>query len=284
MKNNVPSSSSDQEDFQPQSASEDSLLADLHSAIQKYLSRGSYYTLSLLAKKSNVPYSTARRILHRKGVPDFATVLSILNEVCSLEDRRLFLYKNYPKQSSIFFSTFKGNKSESSSKPYTAGGEMSDLIIYHCFHHESSNIDTIYRLFGEYGVYKCKQLEKLGYINIDANGDLSYNSTQKAYDPKICLKDIEILTRTFDTKNLVKGHGMISSVTDSISLKGLDQVKELGIDYVKKIRKITNEYRGSLSYYVALIQNVYDSSTFNKQRAINDQSLEKQTRTIKLKT
>ena len=264
---------------------ENSLVNDLKAAVGNYLQRGAIYTLSNLAIKSKVPYSTVRRILHGQGIPDFATVLSILGQVCSLEDRRVFLYKNYPKQSNIFYSTFKDNKKKSSSKPYIAGSELSDLIIYHCYHHDNANIENIAKLYGEFGVYKCLQLEKLGYISINQNGDLFYNSTEKAYNAKLCLKDIEILSRSFNTKNIDNKNAIICSITESISLEGLKQIKALGISYVKKIRKITEDHPGDQSYYVALIQNVFDTDTFNDELCqSNNSTRKKEAKTIRLKT
>lgn len=81
---------------------EDALFSDLTAAIHSWLQAGRNRSLSALARRTGIAYSTIRRVAQNESAPHPYTALSIADVVMPTSQRIEFLKKHFPTIGNLF--------------------------------------------------------------------------------------------------------------------------------------------------------------------------------------
>ena len=243
------------------------LLTDLRSVIQSYLDHNSLRSVASLSRLSGVPDSTIRRLMQEESIPDLATVIALLGVIYSLEERRVFLSKHFPQPYEVFDTAFDGSDQNYHELSYYLSSEVSQCILQLCANRQDITQESIGKTYGEYGLAKLEELMAAGHVVPHAE----HNTLRLAQgglenDVDLCLSNISLWSKVFD-KNLMGTDGsLLASFSQGLSLEGLALAKFEGQEYIKKLSKIIRENPGNIPVSVGLIQNVFDSETFQEER------------------
>ena len=157
--------------------SENELLADLVDAIDRYLEGSKSRSLSSLARRSNVAYSTIRRIAQRESIPHPFTALAICEIVMPTRDRLVFLKKHFPTIGNLMntcYSEDLPNESTGASLRKFIGLEPHNRIFNMAATTNGVDVDTVKKLTGSLGLDALEEMIEDGLLNQSADGRVFY--------------------------------------------------------------------------------------------------------------
>ena len=234
------------------------LTAHLQRAIDNYLKQSLLRSIATLARETQVPYSTLRRVMHGEAVPDLATVICVLNVVCNQHQAQQFLAQHFPNTFNACNSSFLQAESPPQDLINQLDSEFSLEILQTIAQTEECSKEHIAKSFGEYGVRKIDDYIRAGYVKEDASGCLQFLGLATASNPSVCLKNIRVVSKTFNRDNLGTDAAVMATIYESTDLDGLKQIKQFGIDYHQKVRTIVTNHPGDVPVFVAWMHNVSD--------------------------
>ena len=249
---------------------ERALSLDLQQAVEAYMSRSSVRSVAFVARKSGLPYSTVRRVVQGEGTPTFSTVIAILSVIMDCDGLLEFIQKYFPECYEILSLTFAhGDRPvvyDAKLKQY-----LHDPLCHHILHLCSCNTGTtvskVEQMFGELGVRKLQAMIDDGYITLDGQELRVGSQGLHPQSPESLLNHIDVLTQIFDARNLGTEAALLAIVSESVSLKGLAQIKEAGLNYSKKVDHVRTTHGGSIPFFIGLIQTMVDSKVYEQERA-----------------
>lgn len=234
------------------------LIEDLGRAIDGYLKQSLLRSIATLARETHIPYSTLRRVMHGEAVPDLATVISVLNVVCNQHQTKQFLAQHFPGTFNACDSAFLQAESAPEDLIHQLDSEFSLEILQTIAQTEECSKEHIAKSFGEYGVSKIDDYIRAGYVKEDASGYLQFLGLATTSNPSVCLKNIRVVSKTFNRNNLGTDAAVMATIYESTDFDGLKKIKQFGIDYHQKVHTIVTNNPGDVPVFVAWMHNVND--------------------------
>ncbi len=243
---------------------EQALLADLVDAINAWMEGGRGRSLSGLARRTGVAYSTIRRIAQNESVPHPYTALAISEVVMATHPRLEFLKKHFPTIGNLMEECY----------PQKLEAEPNMEAVQKYLHMEPHN--RIFNIAATVRGTSRKAIQGLcGQVGIDAldcmieegvllelpDGSIKYtkdNWTLSNIDE--ALSQIRHSTKHFD-KNLLGTVGAsLMHSTGSIKREKIPEVKELVLKFIKDINALKNDEAsvGDVHFFCDMMYSLYD--------------------------
>lgn len=239
----------------------------LKNQIEGFLGERPNRSIASLARKSGLAYSTVRRLAQGEAQPEFSTVITVLGAILGREAFINFLQEYFPKEGAVFATHFQSTERFSDEElDFFLRDEISNFIIHLSCTRHGSDVDTIKRILGERGLRKLDDLVEAGFIDRRPDGRLWFYKESFAYTNfETFLISNAIHTRIFDIKNIGSDGALLAHQTETVDQNGLKEIKQAGIDYLKKIMEIKKNNPGAIPFFVTVMQNIYDDKHFKEE-------------------
>lgn len=243
---------------------EQALLADLVDAINAWMEGGRGRSLSGLARRTGVAYSTIRRIAQNESVPHPYTALAISEVVMATHPRLDFLKKHFPTIGNLMEECYP---TKLESEP---NGEAIQKYLRMEPHNRIFNIAATVRgtnrraiqsLCGQVGVDALDEMLDEGILVELSEGTIKYtNDSWTHSNIDEALSQIRHSTEHFD-KNLIGTVGAsLMHSTGSIKREKVPEVKELVLKFIKDLSALKNDEAsgGDVHFFCDLMYSLYD--------------------------
>lgn len=250
---------------------EQSLLKDLVDAISSWLEGGRGRSLSALARRCDVAYSTIRRIAQAESTPHPYTALAISEIVMTTSQRIAFLKKHFPTIGNLMDECYAPNIRED------ANEEILRKFLSREPHNRIFNIaatkagvtrPAIVRLAGQLGIEALEEMLEAGLLVEGMNGTIKYTHDNWCYgNVDDTLEQVKHSIQHFD-KSLVGTDGAsLMHATGAISTQRVAEVKKLVLTFIKDLNALKDapEAEGTVHFFCNLMYSLYDRQEWSHE-------------------
>lgn len=254
---------------------EQALLADLVDAINAWMEGGRGRSLSGLARRTGVAYSTIRRIAQNESVPHPYTALAISEIVMATQPRLEFLKKHFPTIGNLM-DEFLPSKLEQNQN-----GEALQKFLRMEPHNRIFNIaatargttkQAIHRLCGQVGIDALSEMLEEGLLVETFDRTIKHTSDTWTYSNiDDALSQIRHSTGHFD-KNLIGTVGAsLMHSTGSIKREKVPEVKALVLKFIKDINALKQEESsaGGIHFFCDMMYSLYDRQEWTPDQELD---------------
>lgn len=237
---------------------ETELIQSLQNMITHYMDKNPSLTLNALAGRSNVPVTTLRRLMNGQQKNEIAphSVLNLVSYVCREKNLQLLLSK---VETSIaeFLQKHFGNfifASESRVYQLDLNQELKDetkyLIYKLAANHDGTDLMTIVENFGSLGKKKTDEMKEKGMLEEKA-GRLHAREKNFSLDLSIAASHLPALVSFYKPDAIAEGKSTFFSLSESLSLEAIAEIKKLQRKCVTDIHAIMNNESnfGDIPYF-----------------------------------
>jgi transcriptional regulator with XRE-family HTH domain len=243
---------------------EQALLADLVDAINAWLSGNKSRSLSGLARRTNVAYSTIRRIAQNESVPHPYTALSIAEIVMTVPQRVEFLKKHFPTIGNLMEECYSGairrDPNEESLRRFLRL-EPHNRIFNIAATRAGTNRKALLQLAGQMGIDAVEEMLDAGLLIETPDGTIKYTHDSWALgNVDDALDQVRHSTEHFN-KNLVGTDGAsLMHATGAISKEMVPRLKELVLKFIKDLNALKDlpEAEGGIHFFCDMMYSLYD--------------------------
>ncbi|RYZ55598.1 MAG: XRE family transcriptional regulator [Proteobacteria bacterium] len=243
---------------------EQALLTDLVDAINAWTEGSRSRSLSGLARRTGVAYSTIRRIAQNESVPHPYTALAISEVVMTTLQRLEFLKKHFPTIGNLMEECYP---TKLEAEP---NGEALKKFLSMEPHNRIFNIAATVRgttrraiqsLCGQVGSDSLDEMLDAGLLVELNDGTIKYtNDSWTQSNVEDALQQIRHSTEHFD-KNLIGTEGAsLMHSTGSIKPERIPEVKALVLKFIKDLSALKNDEEsvGDIHFFCDLMYSLYD--------------------------
>jgi hypothetical protein len=230
-----------------------SVTEQLREMITSFLSRHPALTVNALAGRSGVAPTTLRRLIQDESRSEVAphSVLALVSYL--LREKKL----------SKLIHIVEGPVGELLRKSF-------DQFIYdenesdHLIENELNEIFKdklnylIYKMAANQCGVKLEELINKGLVIQDENGLFHAREKNFSVDLKRAHELTHVLVDQFKPDDVHKGYGLFYSLSEGLNDKGINEVKKIELEAVKKIHTVMNnkEFIGSIPYFSIVLSDV----------------------------
>lgn len=243
---------------------EQQLLKDLVDAISVWLEGGRGRSLSSLARRCHVAYSTIRRIAQNESTPHPYTALAISEVIMTTKERIAFLQKHFPTIGNLMDECYVSDISEKSDDTlYTEflTREPHNRIFNIAATSKGTTRQQIQRLTGQFGVEALDEMIASEVLVEDSNGNIRYVHSSWAIGKiENALDQVRLSTGHFDRKLVGTDGASLMHATASISKEAIPKLKKLVVDFIREVHKLKHEpsNQGDIPFFCDLVYSLYD--------------------------
>jgi len=243
---------------------EQALLTDLVDAINAWTEGSRSRSLSGLARRTGVAYSTIRRIAQNESVPHPYTALSISEVVMTTQQRLEFLKKHFPTIGNLMEECYDnkiGVQPNADALQRFLRMEPHNRIFNIAATEAGTNRRAIQNLCGQMGIDSLNELLDESLLVELPDGTIKYTHdgwTHANIDE--ALSQIRHSTQHFD-KHLVGTDGAsLMHSTGAIKPELVPKVKELVLKFMKDLNALKNDdaSEGGIHFFCDLMYSLYD--------------------------
>ncbi|RYZ81328.1 MAG: XRE family transcriptional regulator [Proteobacteria bacterium] len=254
---------------------EQALLADLVDAINAWMEGGRGRSLSGLARRTGVAYSTIRRIAQNESVPHPYTALAISEVVMLTHPRLEFLKKHFPTIGNLMEECYPQKiETETNTEALQKYLRMEphNRIFNIAATVRGTSRRAIERLCGQVGIDALNDMLEEGILVELNEGTIKYTNdswTQSNIDE--ALSQVRHSTKHFD-KNLIGTVGAsLMHSTGSIKREKIPEVKELVLKFIKDLSALKNDEAsvGDIHFFCDLMYSLYDRREWLPNEELN---------------
>ena len=253
---------------------EQALLADLVNAIQAWQSGNRGRSLSGLARRTSVAYSTIRRIAQNESVPHPYTALSISEIVMDTPQRLEFLKKHFPTignlMGEVYDSSIRVEPNDESLKRFLRQ-EPHNRIFNIAATTLGTNRKEIQRASGQPGVDALEEMVEDGVLIEMPDGTIKYSHNSWSIgNIEDALDQVRHSTDHFD-KHLVGTEGAsLMHSTGAISADLLPKLKELVLKFMKDLNALKDDQNasGGVHFFCDLMYSLYDRQEWSPTQEV----------------
>jgi transcriptional regulator with XRE-family HTH domain len=248
---------------------EQALLSDLVAAIQTWLQGSRSRSLSSLARRTNVAYSTIRRIAQNESVPHPYTALAIAEVIMSVPQRIDFLKQHFPTIGNLMNEVYDSRmQSEPNDEEFRRFMKMEPHN--RIFNIAATNAGTtradILRLFGQTGEEAVQHMLNEGLLVELPSGTIKY--TQDSWiHPSVedTLSQIRHSTEHFDKTLIGTDGASLMHATGSIRPEMVPRLKALVLQFIKDVIELKEQENavGGVHFFCDMVYSLYDKREWN---------------------
>jgi hypothetical protein len=253
---------------------EQALLADLVDAINAWLSGNKSRSLSSLSRRTNVAYSTIRRIAQNESVPHPYTALAISEVIMTLPQRVEFLKKHFPTIGTLMDECYSGairrDPNEESLRRFLRM-EPHNRIFNIAATRAGTNRKAVLQLAGQVGLDAVDEMLDAGLLIETVDGRLKYTHDSWALgNVDDALDQIRHSIEHFQ-KNLVGTEGAsLMHATGAISKEMVPRLKELVLKFIKDVNALKDlaDAEGGIHFFCDLMYSLYDRQEWDTKKEL----------------
>jgi hypothetical protein len=241
-----------------------------------FLNSHSSLTINALAQRSGVAPTTLRRLLQDDSRNEIAphTVLSLVSYLLREKNISIILKKATGPVGELLKKSFSQFIFESEKVPHKLDNDLNEVfkdklkyLIYKLAANvKGSNIDEIKNNFGLHGLNKLDELISDGWII--ANKDESIHAKEKNFTVDLAQAQelTHVLVDQYKVNDVEKGYNLFYSLSEGLNAQGIQAVKKIEIEAVKKVFEVMNnkEFIGSIPYFSIFMSDVIGISPFEE--------------------
>ena len=243
---------------------EQQLLSDLVKAISQWVDGDRGRSLSSLARRSQVAYSTVRRIAQNESTPHPYSALAISEIVMSVPERLEFLQKHFPTIGNLMQECYNNGI-----RP-----EPNEEVVYKFLirepHNRIFNVaatkagttrETVQRLAGQIGIEALEEMLEAGALIEHDNGTIKYTHDNWVLGSvQSTLNQVKLSVDHFDKSLVGTEAASLMHSTGSISPEAIPEVKKLILKFIKDLHALKNDTNseGSIPFFCNLMYSLYD--------------------------
>ncbi|MCX6129313.1 MAG: hypothetical protein NTX25_09665 [Proteobacteria bacterium] len=243
---------------------EQALLADLVEAINTWLQTGKNRSLSGLARRTHVAYSTIRRIAQNESVPHPYTALAIAEITMSLPQRIDFLKSHFPTIGTLMDECYSGAIQREPNQECLRRflqQEPHNRIFNIAATRAGTTRKAVMQLCGQMGLDAVESMLDAGLLVELPSGTLKYTHDSWALgNIDEALDQVRHSIDHFD-KNLIGTDGAsLMHATGAISKDMVPRLKELILKFIKDVNNLKDktEAEGGVHFFCDLLYSLYD--------------------------
>jgi len=243
---------------------EHNLLKDLVDAIGLWLEGGKGRSLSGLARRCDVAYSTIRRIAQAESTPHPYTALAISEIVMSTSQRIAFLKNHFPTIGNLMDECYAPAIREEANEEILRkfmGREPHNRIFNIAATKIGTSRQAIIRLAGQIGIEALDEMIDAGILAESMSGAIKYTHDNWALgNIEDTLDQVKHSADHFD-KSLVGTDGAsLMHATGAVSKERIPELKKLVLQFIKDLNALKNapEAEGAVHFFCNLMYSLYD--------------------------
>jgi transcriptional regulator with XRE-family HTH domain len=251
---------------------EQSLLKDLVDAISTWLEGGRGRSLSGLARRCQVAYSTIRRIAQGESTPHPYTALAISEIIMSTAQRVHFLKKHFPTIGNLMDECYAPDIRQDANEERLRGflmREPHNRIFNIAATRAGTDRNAVNRLAGRIGEEALDEMLESGVLIEEPNGQIKYTDDNWAYgNVDDTLAQVKQSADHFD-KTLVGTDGAsLMHATGAISKERIPELKALVLRFIKDVNALKDapEAEGTVHFFCNLMYSLYDREEWNREK------------------
>lgn len=254
---------------------EQALLADLVDAINAWMQVSRSRSLSGLARRTSVAYSTIRRIAQNESVPHPYTALSISEVVMTTAQRVEFLKNHFPTIGNLmdecYVNAIRPDPNDESLRRYIRQ-EPHNRIFNIAATKKGTTRKAILSLCGQMGLDALDEMIDDALLVEMPNGTIKYTHDNWAVSNVEDILDLlRHSTEHFD-KQLVGTEGAsLMHATGAVRAELVPQLKALVLKFMKDLNALKDDSNaeGGIHFFCDLMYSLYDRNEWT--RAVNQE-------------
>lgn len=252
--------------------SESSVNLQLRRMTSEYLEKHPGLTLNALAQRSGVPATTMRRLMQDEGRSELAphSVLALVSYL--LKEKKIskilktitgpvadLLNKCFDQ----FIFDEKSSTHELNNDLNTIFRDKTCYLVYKLAANTMGTcIEDIRDAFGLLGLNKLNEMIDKGWIISGSDGRLHAKEKNFSVDLALAHQLSHSLVDLYKPCDLKKGYNLFYSLSEGMTNEGIQKIKEIEKEAVKKIYDImcTKNMQGDIPYFALIISDVMGMS------------------------
>jgi hypothetical protein len=251
---------------------EQALLADLVDAIQTWLASSKSRTLSGLARRTSVAYSTIRRIAQGESAPHPYTALAISEVVMTTQQRLTFLKKHFPTIGNLmdecYLNTIRQEPNDENLQRFIRL-EPHNKIFNMAATRQGTTRKAVGNLVGKAGLDALDEMLEDSLLHELPSGAIKFTHDNWAIgDIELALDQVRHSTEHFD-KHLVGTEGAsLMHSTGAVKAELLPKVKELVVTFMKDLNELKDDEdaEGGIHFFCDLMYSLYNRNEWTDSR------------------
>jgi hypothetical protein len=251
---------------------ESSVNAQLRKLTADYMAKHPGLTLNALASRSGVPATTMRRLMQEEGRSELAphSVLSLVSYLLKEKKISKILKSVNGPVAELLNKCFDQFIFDESSSSHELSADLNSLfrdktcyLLYKMAANVNGiSIDEIKNAFGLLGLTKLNELVEKGWIVSDDNGKLHAKEKNFSVDLALAHQLSHALLDLYKPSEVKAGFNLFYSLSEGMNNEGIQKIKEIEKDAVKKIYEImcTKNLQGDIPYFALIVSDVMGMS------------------------
>ena len=243
---------------------EQSLLKDLVDAISSWLEGGKGRSLSGLARRCDVAYSTIRRIAQAESTPHPYTALAISELVMTTSQRIAFLKKHFPTIGNLmdecYAPSIRQEANEEMLRKFLSR-EPHNRIFNIAATKAGTNRNGVNRLAGQIGIEALDEMLEAGILVEAMDGQIKYTHDNWALgNVEDTLEQVKHSAEHFDRSLVGTDGASLMHATGAVSKERIPELKRLVLQFIKDLNALKDapEAEGTVHFFCNLMYSLYD--------------------------
>lgn len=244
----------------------------LKELISTYLAAHPRVSINGLAKRVNVGATTIRRIL-QSSIKDSPAPHTILNIVSAIYKEKhlgkLLKVVEGPvgqclRENFNAFVSVQAEYTYSQDLNVVLSDKVNYLIYKLAANQRGTTKNEIKEIFGDLGLGRVKELSESGLLIVSEQGEIHAKEKNFSLDVSVAKKHLPEIVRFFKPEEVVKGLNIFYTLSESLSEKGIQEVKRIQREAVQKIHEVVSkvDFQGEIPYFTV---NLADTLVLSKE-------------------
>lgn len=255
---------------------EQALLGDLVAAIEAWVQGGRNRSLSGLARKTNVAYSTIRRIAQNESVPHPYTALSIVEVVLPAQERLEFLKKHFPLVGNLMDECYDRKATDGTHVEEDVRRilrlDPHNLVFNIAATRAGTTRAAIRERCGQAGIDAIDDMIEAGILLESAEGKVHFvKDTWIHANADDMLEQVRQSTLHFDKRLIGTLGANLMHATGAIRPEKLPVLKTLVTNFIRDVIALKEDEaaEGDIHFFCDLLYSLYDRTEYPSETEIN---------------
>lgn len=237
---------------------ETELITSLQNLVASYLARNPSLTINALASRCNVPVTTLRRLTSGQQKNEIAphSVLNLVSYILREKNLVQLLTKLEPSVAEFLKKHFGHFIFSSETRVYShnLNEELKDQTKYLIYklaaNHNGTDLMTIVENFGSFGQKKAEEMKSKGLL-VESGDRLHAAEKNFSLDLSVAASHLPGLVGFYKPHTMAEGKNTFFSMSESLSMEAIQELKQLQRECVKKMSAIMNDEKnfGDIPYF-----------------------------------
>ena len=243
-----------------------SLLTDLTTSIEKWITGNKSRNLSSLSRKTKVAYSTIRRIMQHEVEPSIVSALAICDVIMSVEEKLVFLKSHYPSLGDVIEGFYNNRVKSTPSFTHEVLSEYLKREPHNKIFNMAAtkcgvSYEQVSRLSGQMGVDALNEMLENDLLVEAANNVYKYHEDNWAlFNASDLLTQLRHNVDHVDPKLIGTDGASLVHATGAIKKEMIPQVKKLIVKFANDLAALKDDEdsEGNVHFFCGLTYSLYD--------------------------